>query len=338
MKYFSILFAAIVLFSSCQKEDEKVTLPSPGAMQQMVAVLGNNYDQQVYVSLANKSTVSRPYRAYDLAFETLNGNLRVWTNSGKIMLAARTGTTDMAQADSVGKYWWVDNEQYHPDSSAIGNWWQSASQSGTSEVMIVDRGSLDYSGHNRFRKFQIISAGPYSDYHIRYSLYDNSELHDFIIPRDTMYSLVYFSFDNNGQLVNQAPPKEQWDFVFTKYTHVYHDYPYGAIFRNYPVVGAQLNIWDNVKAIQLQKDTFPGYMPYEDFAYGHVYQYPWHIISDVIGYNWKSFDINNNRFYVYPYNFFVVCDHNGIYYKLRMLDFYDQNGIKGTVTFEFQRI
>jgi hypothetical protein len=33
-----------------------------------------------------------------------------------------------------------------------------------------------------------------------------------------------------------------------------------------------------------------------------------------------------------------VCDHNGIYYKLRMLDFYDQNGIKGTVTFEFQRI
>lgn len=338
MRYLSYLFVILISFSSCMKEDDAIQLPPPGNMQQMIAVMGPNYDQQVYVSLANHSAVSRPYRAYDLAFEVLDGNMRIWTNSGKVMMIARSGSYDIIHADSTGRYWWVDNEQHHPDSSAMGNWWQIASLANGSEVMIVDRGKTEYTGNNRFRKFQVISAGPYSDYHIRYSLYDNSELHDIVVPRDTAYSLVYFSFDNNGQLVNQAPPKDEWDFVFTKYTHVYFEYPPGSVFRNYPVAGVQLNIWNHIKAVHLQKDSLPGYMDYGVFAYPDVYGYPWTYASDIIGFSWKYFDFNNSRYYVYPNNYFVVCGENGLYYKLRFLDFYDKNGNKGTVTFEYQRI
>lgn len=337
MKYLLYISSLLILLSSCQKEDDAITLPPPGNMQQMVAVLGSSYDNQVYVSLANKSTFTSQYRNYDLSFETLNGQLRVWTNSGKVMLAARTGSFDMTTADSTGLSWWVDNEQHHADSSAIGNWWLNTFN-GESEVFILDRGQSDFSGANRYRKFQILNAGSSTGYTVLYSLYDNTDVHTFTIPRDTNYSVVHFSFDNNGQLVNQAPPKEQWDFVFTKYTHVYFDYAPGNIFRNYPVVGVQLNVWDNVKSIQLQKDTFPNYMPFEEFNYSNVSNYPWTSQSDIIGYNWKYYDFNNSRFYVYPTNYFVVCDRNGIYYKLRFLDFYDHTGIKGTVTFEFQRI
>ena len=201
-----LFILSLAFLSACQKEDKAVTLPPAGDARQMVAVMYSDYHQQVYVSLSNGSCVTRSYKQYDLAFETLNGQMRIWTNSGKVMQVARSGSSVMAQADSIGKYWWVDNEQHHPDSSAIGNWWMQLPLTAGSEVMIIDRGMTEHSGNNRFRKFQVQSAGPNADYHIRYSLYDNSELYDFTIPRDTAYSLMYFSFDNNGQLVNQAPP------------------------------------------------------------------------------------------------------------------------------------
>lgn len=331
-----LLLVLVTVFSSCMKEDEAIVLPPPGDMQQMVAVMGNNYDNQVYVSLSRQTVVSRPYRAYDLAFETSSGNLRIWTNSGKVMQAARSGQFDMTQADSAGKYWWVDQEQHHPDSSAIGNWWLNT-QNGMSEVLIIDRGQTDFSGNNRYRKLQVLSVTD-SVFHIRYSMYDNTGLQEFFIPRNERYSLVYFSFDNNGQLVDQAPPRDEWDFVFTKYTHVYFEFPPGSIFRNYPVAGVQLNIWQNTHALQLQQDTFPNYMPFDEFTYSSVSNYNWSPASDVIGYDWKYYDFNNSRYYVYPNNYFIVCDNNGVYYKLRMLDFYGPDGFKGTVTFEFQRI
>jgi hypothetical protein len=60
---------AMLAFSSCMKEDEAITLPAPGAVKQMTAVMGNNYDTQIFVNLETGATVSRPYKAYDLAFE-----------------------------------------------------------------------------------------------------------------------------------------------------------------------------------------------------------------------------------------------------------------------------
>lgn len=321
------------------KKDKAVTLPSPGPVKQMVVTMGSTYDNQIYVSLSQGTQVTRPYRQYDLAFEASVNGLRVYLNSGKMMFINNTLSCEINTADSSGHQWQVDNEQWNPDSTAIGNWWIAASSNpgAVSNVFVVDRGKADFTGANRFRKFQIVNADA-AHYHIRYSLYDNTGLTEVDIPKDSIYSLMYFNFDQGTALINQAPPASQWDLVFTRYTHVYFEYPYGSPYRFYSVTGALQNVWRQTEAAILQKDSFPNYIPFANCTYSNVPNYTYSKNANVIGYDWKYYDFNSSSYFIRPDEFFIVEDHDGVYYKIRMVDFYDQHGNKGTVTFEYQRM
>lgn len=57
-----------------------------------------------------------------------------------------------------------------------------------------------------------------------------------------------------------------------------------------------------------------------------------------IGYSWKSYQFDVNKYVVDFEKIFIIKDQEGFYYKLRFIDFYDQGGNKGTPTFEFQRL
>ncbi|CAN5632273.1 hypothetical protein BH11BAC2_BH11BAC2_18140 [soil metagenome] len=335
--YFFFIALSLALIS-CQKEDTAVVLPPPGNVKQMTVVMGPNYDNQIYVSLSQGTAVTRPYRPYDLAFEASESGIRLYVNDGKLMFVANTHSSDMLTADSTGKEWAVDQEHYHPDSSAFRTWWNNASLiNGGSEVFVVDRGRYDFTGANRFRKIQIVSVDD-SSYHIRYSKYDNSELADFTIPKNHDYSLMYFSFDSGGQMVNQGPAKNDWDLLFTKYTHIYFEEPIGSPFRYYSVNGAILNVWNNTSGSMLKKDSLPNYEVFDTLKYANVSNYNFSNDAAVIGFDWKYYDFNNSRYYIRPDQYYIIKDKDGLYYKIRMLDFYDQQGFKGTITFEYQRI
>jgi len=339
MKNLFFFGTLVVLFSSCQKEDDRVVLPLPGTVNQMVAPMGANYDDQVYVSL-NKGVIHiAPYRAYDLMFESSAQGLHVYLNSGKLMFGARTTTSDFFLADSANSNWRVDAENYMDDSTAIGSWWINAAANigGYSNVYFIDRGRVDHSGSERYRKLQIMT---YDDthYQIRFSKLDNSALTVMTIPKDPNYALKYLSFNNNGTLVDQAPPSKDWDFVFTKYTHVYYDEPLSSPYRFYLVTGAITNKWKGMTGSILKKDSVQGYMPFNDCVYNMISPFPFSSVADIIGYDWKYYDFGNNQYYIRPDLFFLLKDEDGNYFKLRMLDFYDQQGNKGTVTLEYQRI
>lgn len=328
MRYF-LLFILAVMLTSCEKEDDKIILPPPGPVSQLVAPMGSLYNDQVYVNLDNGTTVVRPFNAYDLTFETVGGT-HIYVNSGKLMFVCRTGQTDITLADTIGKPWYVEDEQYDDDSSAIPAVMNS-------EVFIIDRGKSLHNGQDRFRKLQLIYVND-QEYKIRYCLYDNSSLTEKIIPKDSLYSLMYFTFSNGGQLVDQAPPSASWDFVFTKYTHVYYEEPLNSPFRNYIVSGAVLNKWTGTTGAMMKKDSIPGYVPFEDADYSVASSYPFSVNADIIGFDWKYYDFNTNRYYIRPDLYFFIKDRNGVYYKMRMIDYYDTSGNKGTVTLEYQRI
>ncbi|MBL7924941.1 MAG: HmuY family protein [Bacteroidia bacterium] len=333
------LLSLSFLALSCQKEDSPVILPPPGPVQQLVAAMGSNYDDQVYVSLSKGIVHTAPYRAYDLMFEASATGYHIFLNSGKLMFACRTGNTDFFGADSVNASWLVDAEHLDGDSTAIGNWWSAASigPTGYSEVFVIDRGRADHTGNDRFRKLQVLSADD-THYEIRFSAMDNSGLTVMNIPKNPAYSLMYLSFDNNGTLVQQAPPASDWDFVFTKYTHVYFDEPPGSPFRYYPVCGALLNKWRETTGMVMLKDSTPGYVPFADCAYTLANTYQFSTDADVIGFDWKYYDFGNSCYYITPDLYFVMKDQDGLYYKMRMVDYYDQNGNKGTITLQYQRM
>jgi hypothetical protein len=339
MKNIVLIFAsALLLFSSCMKEDDAITLPSPGSVKQMTAVMGNNYETQIYVNLETGASVSRPYKAYDLAFEASAQGMRIYLNSGKYMFACNSGSDQMTSADSVGKVWNIDDEQLFDDSLAMKYYWQTPSfGTNGSDVFVIDRGKPEHTGSARWRKFKVLSVSA-TEYKICFSKYDNSAYDTAVITKDPAYALMYFNFDTPHQLVQQAPPSADWDVVFTKYTHVFFDEPMGSPFRFYPVCGALNNIWTGTQALRQQKDSVANYIPMDQCTYSLLNAYQFSNDADVVGYNWKYYDFNDAHYHVYPDLYFVVKSASGYYYKVRMVDFYNQQGDKGTVTFESQRM
>lgn len=184
----TLLFSGCIFIVSCQKEDEAVVLPAPGDAKTMVASMGVNYDNQIYVSLTHDTVYAANYRNFDLAFEANATGRHIYLNGAKYMFLSHSGTTNITVADSAGANWKVDAEQLDDDSTAFGLWWQNASlpPAPESEVMIIDRGIIDHTGSDRFRKIQVIEADDLH-YKVRYCKLDNSGLNELTIPKDQNY-------------------------------------------------------------------------------------------------------------------------------------------------------
>jgi hypothetical protein len=341
MRRLGLLMMFLVVLTSCMKEDDALTLPPPGPVKQGSANMGLNYENQVYVDLETGNSVVRPFKTYDLAFEASKNGLRIYLNSAKFMFACNTQSYDMATADTAGYAWALDCEQLLEDTLAIAKYWQSVNFSSQgSKVFALDRGKIDHTGAARWRKFKVLSVDS-TKYTICFSNYDNSSLDTVDIIKDENYSLMYFSFDTPNQLVQQAPPKDQWDFVFTKYTHVFFEYDVTSPFRYYFVTGVIQNIWNNTEVMRFQKDTMPvnvPYLPIEQFNYSQIPNFVFSSNANTIGYNWKYYDFNDALYHVYPNLYYVVKSSDGFYYTVKMVDFYDTSGNKGAVTFQTQRI
>ncbi len=337
-------FLLLVIIASCEKEETPYVLPTTASganaypIQKGVANIGPNYDDAVYFSLSNGSEVTRPFNSYDLAFEASPNGYHIYLNTGKFMFACRTGSTNITTADTIGKEWFVDNDHQDNDSLAINNAYNNSTNA--NQVFVIDRGKTEYlfNWAERLRKI-IVQEVTDSTYTIIYSKYNNTSLDTFTITKNAAYSLMYFSFDNGGKMVQMAPEKNQWDFVFTRYTHTYFEEPIGSPYRYYLVNGGGLNNrWNGVTGTMV-KDSLPNYKPFSDFTFSDCANHTFVQNSDVIGYAWKEYDFNSSSFLIIPNKYFIIKDVAGIYYKIRLIDFYNSlTGDKGFITFEYQRI
>lgn len=326
----------ILLFASCEKEDTAIALPPPGDLQLMTARMGVNYDTMVFVSLKTGLTFSHFNRSYDLAFESTADGWRIYLNSAQLMLAGSKPVFDLTAADTAGIIWKPDDASLHDDSLAIGKWCNDAGQN-IKGVVFIDRGKPFFTGSDRFRKM-LIDEVTGNEYKIRFSKLNNTGLTDFFLPKNAAYSLVYFSFDNNGEIKTLAPPRNDWDFVFTRYTHTYYDEPLSSPFRYYLVSGAVLNKWNGSLNELVKKDSTAGYIPFEEASYPAILGIPLSNRADAVGFDWKYFDFNNNTYYIRQNQWYLLKNFESIYYKLRFIDFYDEAGNKGAARFEFQRL
>jgi hypothetical protein len=326
----------IFLFAACEKEDTPVQLPPPGELQMMTARMGINYDTMVFVSLKSGFTVSHFNRNYDLAFESSAEGWRIYLNSAQLMMAGSKPQFDLSTADTTGLLWKPDDASLLDDSLAIGKWCNDAGLN-SKGVIFIDRGKPFFTGSDRFRKMMIEEVNS-NQYRIRFSKLNNTGLTDFIIPKNIAYSFVYFSFDNNGEIKTLAPPRNEWDFVFTRYTHTYYNEPLNSPFRYYLVSGALLNKWNGSMNELVKKDSTAGYISFEEATYPAIAGLPLSSRADAVGFDWKYFDFNTSMYYIRPDQWYLLKNFESIYYKLRFIDFYDEAGNKGAARFEYQRI
>jgi hypothetical protein len=59
---------------------------------------------------------------------------------------------------------------------------------------------------------------------------------------------------------------------------------------------------------------------------------------DNIGYNWKRYDFDQGYYITDPSKNYVFRTQNDKMYKLHFLDFYSQQGEKGTISFEYSEL
>lgn len=334
-KGFWLWIIAFPLLASCEKAENPIILPAPGNLQTMAASMGLNYDNQVYVDFKTGAQKSAPYRSYDLAFEASENGFRIYLNTGKFMFVALTGDTNMVAADSTGKDWRTETDQLYDDSTAFGDY-RDASGVSKGETYIVDRGRTEHFGSARWRKFKVLAVTS-NYYTIRYSNYNNTGVTDFTIPKDPEYSLMYFTFDNGGTMVDVAPKKTDWDVVFTKYTYTYYSEPVNSPFRYYLVTGALLNKWSGCMNEQYRKDSTQLYVPFETFDASRLSDVNFNTLAAKIGFSWKDYDFTLG-YIIIPDRFYLVRDTEGYVYKIRFYDFYDDQGNKGTAKFEYKRL
>jgi hypothetical protein len=146
----------------------------------------------------------------------------------------------------------------------------------------------------------------------------------FSIPKNQETSWTYFSFNNSGEIKSIAPKKNQWDLCFTSYTHVFDTH------TPYLVTGVLLN----PHAVSAQVHAYP----FESVSFATTLTKPFSEQLNIIGYDWKTFDFDLSIYTIDTARTFVVKTTSGKLIKLKFIDFYDQNGVKGTPTLEIEEL
>ena len=292
--------------------------------------MGINYETQVYFDLETNSIVKTiPYKVWDLAFQTGKDGRHVFLNGARNMFVYNTHETDPLKVD--GSYqsaikdtsYLFDSPSGLPDSTAIGEWYTAGNVT-KNEVYIINIKST-----KTFKKI-VIKEVTENSYILEYGDLADTKLKTITIPKDDQYNYTFFSFDNGGTIVSSEPPKDTWDIVFTYYLHVFY-----SLNTPYLVSGVLLNSYNTTAFL----DSASGY---DNVTYNLVSNKTFSNHRDAIGYNWKDVKINveNNtaEYTTRPDKVYVIRDRKNQYWKLHFLGFYDDNGVKGSPSFEFEQI
>ena len=319
-QYLLTVFLPIVLAISfgCEKDELPKPFSGESSANTIQVTMGSDYGNQLFFELSSASIVSQNNREiWDLGFACGTDARHIILNSSKFMALSKTAATDLnAVSSSTPVTWIYDDQSGEEDSSAFYNW-------ELDKVYILDRGVSTLGQQIGKMKFQLTSIDE-GGYTIQWASSLNSQtIQTAFVPKNEVYNFTFFSFTSN-QTVSVEPPKQQWDLCFSSYTYVYDD---GT---PYLVTGVLSN--RNLTRVVESEVSFDDI----DFAYAETAVYTTEI--DIIGYDWKFYDFDLATYVIQYDKVYVLKSVEGLYYKMRFLDFYDQNGNKGAPSFELQEI
>tara|TARA_Y100000022_G_scaffold169031_1_gene154395 strand:- start:4098 stop:5057 length:960 start_codon:yes stop_codon:yes gene_type:complete len=314
------IYIIILSFFSCEKEEIPISPHSPGNIQTNQIELGTDYRFQTFYDLGSNSIVSNNLKTeWDLGFESGIDGYHIILNSSTYSSLAYVDNVSFYDTISTSNLTWNwDNPDGNLDSTAFGDY---RNKNG---FFVYDRG-FDLNGNSRgYKKILIDSINEFL-YQIIYSNLDNSEPNSFNINKDNSVEFTCFSFDLNT-VENIQPPSNDWDLLFTQYTHLYSDTTTPA----YLVTGVVLNS----EVLVAEDNSFS----FEEINYSTINQLNFTYNKDAIGFDWKEYNFDAGFYTVNSNLNYIIKDRQQRYFKLRFTDFYNSNGDKGCPTFEIQEL
>jgi hypothetical protein len=320
-KCFCVLLSSVILLSSCFKE-KPIKPPVIITQAVYVADMGENYTKQIYFNMQTGIFVdSNSKYDYDMSFDC-GFTYNIWINGANLALVSRTGQTSLqavTMADTTNG-WREELGSGQPDSNAIGSW-QTNLQSNM-QVYIINRGADSFGNSLGFAKMQLGNFTGNS-YSVTFCNMDNSNLHTVSVPKVQNKNLVFLSFNGGGIVHDFEPVQTNWDFIFTQYS-VYFGAPY---YIPYKVTGLLTNPYQTYAYFMDSTTNF------DSITLKTVVQGDFNTNRDNVGYEWKRFNgVNYTENTAYNY---IIKSGNGQYFKMRFLDFYNAQDIKGYPKFQY---
>lgn len=186
-------------------------------------------------------------------------------------------------------------------------------------------GSVAIAGDARgWRKIRILRNGD-SGYKLQYANLDDTSFQTVEIPKTPSHNFTHFSIMHH-RIVSVEPAKEAWDLCFNVFTNLNE----GA--GSY---GFSDFVTTNSKAgVTAYRVNVTNSITYANFSGDQIDESQFSSDQRVIGASWRSVTdrvLYNDRFY-------ILKDFEGNYYKIRMLAFMSEAGVRGYPRFEYQLI
>lgn len=305
---------------------------------------GPNQGNQIYFDLSTETATEVWRESWDLGFYG-GDDFRVGVNGSIYMAAKRLDATDIDAVTeasvepfmgevTIGTFdpanaAYIDNPNGLISGNAMG---EVASIEADNHVYLVNlgytvgtttppTGSVAVAGNPRgWRKIKVIRQG--NGYKMQYAPLNSTTHQEATIAKNQDYNFTFFSFNTNN-VVNVEPKKNNWDLGFTVFTNIIDgagSYGYSDFVLN--------NIKAGIKAYRVNVNSS---VTYENYALANVTEANFLDDQRVIGADWRDVFTGS----AYADRFYVLRDADGNHYKIRMLGFLNQSGVRGYPKFEY---
>lgn len=328
MKFRLIFIGFLFLFSSCWEKEKAIVLPAKtGNSITKTLELGSEYQTVIFFDFSSGNIYEKQLDSWDLSISCLEKDFSIRMNGGKNLQIAKTGKFDFIEVSSAGGLTWLwDNPNGDKDSTAIDQWFEMDGNnqiSSKNEVYVVDFG---LGKSPRFKKFQIIDANE-NALTIKHSELNGNNEANLVVQRNNQFANVYASLNGAGSLVDFEPLKEDWDIVFIRYRHIYYDMtpitPYlvtGVLKNRYKTLNIETNI------------------AFADINPENLFQFNLNDEQDEVGFDWKVYNFDTNQYDLIKDKRYIIKDSENKYFKLQFIDYYSENGLKGSPKFEYEAL
>lgn len=328
MKHKGVFVLAMAL-AGCIENELPIPVREPGNAEIRYADLGPDYGVQLHVNLHTGEVVANhPKDAWCTRFHFKDDTVWMDLNSSRFMHIAPIGQ-DMSnvfltpgQADALS--WGVNRPSGRDDSQIVQAGLTWAIDLGRDpDNPIASLGSVRMecldadSDEAMLRVSELVSEQP-----------DDTLSWDTIwVANDPDISQVHLSLlHGEANVVNIEPPTGTWDLYFTQYTALLGDEGEEPT-TEYLVTGV-LSHAEGIRVLQpLDGD-------WEHWKEVDWSPQDWSEDWDILGFDWKSYSLTEGTYSIDSDAIYCISTPEGREFLFRFLDFYDDTGATGRITYE----
>ncbi len=332
MRRVLIALISMSVFASCEQEE---LLPgrfiSDQIGQAMMSDATTEYSNQLYFDLSSGKLMAQNKRdSWDLGFSCDPDAPNILVNPSMLQAVAATGVTNFDQSFNAANYnfEYQRAETYYTRGFLQRDFDTQGNPKG--EVFLLDLGRDLENQKRGVLKLQltVFSQGKYS---FKVAPVNGGDVQTVEVTTDSGFNYQYLSLQNPETVLSLEPPKASWDLHFTKYMERLWD---GTDTVDYSVTGCLLNPY-KCAAYEVLEATGDTTLNYANFTAFDVYEGALETRSNVIGHSWKYYDLDAGAYQVRTNKLYLIRDESKQYYKLHFIGFYDGDGRKGAVSFEY---